>query len=521
MWFRELVDARRATVLVLDEQRAWWVATERLPFAMRVHPEKQVKHEINIPDRLLKSIDQGKDPLTELIRGRLEIVGPVTANTFADTMSIPVQEVNNALYGLENEGFVFRGKYTGSDELEWCERRLLGRIHRYTIKRLRAEIQPVSAADFMRFLFSWHQIGTEDEALGPGALEHVLLKMEGFEAPAAAWEGDIFPARIRDYDHQWLDVLCISGKVTWGRFRPALPVIKEKKAASPIKTTPIAFISRANQDVWNNAGKIPEELVEGSLSQKARQVLDVLRQQGACFFDDIVNKTKLFASQVEDVLGELIGAGLVTSDSFTGLRALLVPGKYKTNAGRRRNNEIFSMSYAGRWSLLYNENGDINLLEDVEKIAWALLRRYGVVFRKLAERENLAPPWRELARTLRTLEARGQIRGGRFVEGVWGEQFALPEAIVELRKIKKEAKTNVLHSVSAADPLNLTGIITPGRRIPSFSGNRILYSDGVPVAFLEAKEVHFVTEPDKQQKWHLQNALVKRAVPVKLRKYLA
>jgi ATP-dependent helicase Lhr and Lhr-like helicase len=236
-----------------------------------------------------------------------------------------------------------------------------------------------------------------------------------------------------------------------------------------------------------------------------------------------LHSTQLFPSQAEDALGELISAGLVTSDSYTGLRALLVPDKYKTNAGSKRDTGIFSMNYAGRWTLLHNDNSgneQVKSPEDLEKIAWTLLRRYGVLFRKLVERESLAPPWRELVRVLRTMEARGQIRGGRFVEGVWGEQFALSEAVVELRKSKKEDKKNILVSISAADPLNLTGILTPGRRVVGFTGNRILYRDGIPVAFLEAKEIHFMFETDGREKWELQNALVRRVIPVKLRKYL-
>jgi ATP-dependent Lhr-like helicase len=255
-------------------------------------------------------------------------------------------------------------------------------------------------------------------------------------------------------------------------------------------------------------------------------VLDVLKKHGASFFDDLVSKTKLFPSQVEEAIGELIGTGLTTSDSFTGMRALLVPEKYKTNARHRPDVDVFSMSYAGRWSLLQNENRnkDAELQDqEIETITWALLRRYGVLFRKLAERENLAPPWRDLVRKLRQLEDRGQIRGGRFVEGVYGEQFALPEAIIELRKIKKDPNVqgegkNTLVSIGAADPLNLTGIITPGRRIAGYSGNRILYRDGVPVAVKESGEIQFLVED--VDKWPLQNALVQHSISPKLRKYL-
>lgn len=512
-YFDELIAAGRATVMERDSN-ALWVATERLPGAQKVYTGWQLKYDVTVPDKLL--IQDDKDPLTELVRGRLEISGPVTAADLSETMSVSVSEINQALLRLENEGFVFRGNFSGAGE-EWCERRLLARIHRHTIRKLRSEIQPVSAADYMRFLLQWHQLDPGNQAQGPFGVELMIQKLEGFEAPAIAWESDLLPSRVADYDHQWLDMLCVAGKISWGRFRPSLT--KEKKANSPIRTTPVTFISRNKLNAWRTREADDHE--EQQLSPRAASVLEVLKQNGASFFDDLVLKTKLFASQTEEAIGELISAGLTTSDSFTGLRALLVPEKYKTHTGHRPEVDVFSMSYAGRWSLLPNENktNDPQTREqEMETIAWALLRRYGVLFRKLAERENLAPPWRDLVRKLRTLEDRGQIRGGRFVEGVYGEQFALPEAIIELRKIKKENKKDVLISISAADPLNLTGIITPGRRIPAYSGNRILYRDGVPVAVKESGEIQFLTED--ADKWPLQNALVQHTISPKLRKYL-
>jgi ATP-dependent Lhr-like helicase len=318
-------------------------------------------------------------------------------------------------------------------------------------------------------------------------------------------------------------MLSMAGKISWGRFRPSASIKdKEKKTSSPVRTTPVAFVNRANLRVWKNVDAADGNLAE-HLSPRSLEVFKLLQQHGASFFDDIVYKAKLFPSQAEDALGELISSGLITSDTFTGLRALLVPDKYKSNNGRRHDTEIFSMNYAGRWSLLHvnhEEESAINSQQDIETIAWALLRRYGVVFRKLAERENLAPPWRDIVRMLRTMEARGQIRGGRFVEGVYGEQYALPEAVVELRNCRKNLKREVLISISAADPLNLTGVITPGRRVPAFSANRILYQDGVPIAFKEAKEIQFIGEPEPDKKWILQSALIQHTVSPRLRKYL-
>ncbi|MBI1767860.1 MAG: DEAD/DEAH box helicase [Bacteroidetes bacterium] len=514
-YFDELIAAGRATVLQ-NNKNELWVATERLPAILKIYTDWHLKYEVTVPEKILQATDD-KDPLTELVRGRLEISGPISVVELSETLKITESNINQALLRLENEGFVFRGNFSGTEE-EWCERRLLARIHRYTIRKLRSEIQPVSAADYMRFLFSWHQLNPGSQAQGPFGVELMIQKLEGFEAPAISWEGDLLPSRIADYDHQWLDMLCVAGKISWGRFRPSLT--KEKKANSPIRTTPVTFVSRNKLNAWRTHNTDEQE--EKQLFPRAVLVLDVLKKHGASFFDDLVFKTKLFPSQTEEALGELISSGLTTSDSFTGLHALLIPEKYKTNAGHRPDVEVFSMSYAGRWSLLLNEpkNNDPQIHEEeIESITWALLRRYGVLFRKLAERENLAPPWRDLVRKLRTLEDRGQIRGGRFVEGVYGEQFALPEAIVELRKIKNETKRDVLVSISAADPLNLTGIITHGRRIPAYSGNRVLYRDGVPVAVKEAGEIQFLIE-DASEKWPLQNALLQHSISPKLRKYL-
>ncbi|GAA4307314.1 DEAD/DEAH box helicase [Compostibacter hankyongensis] len=522
-FFEELTANGRAAALELDGGHVLWVATERTPFIRELYPGKALKPAVTVPDKWLDSMVAGKDALTELIRGRLEVMGPVTAIRLATLMQLSPEAIEAALCRLEQEGFVFRGTFTGAAEQEWCDRRLLARIHRYTVKKLRSEIRPVSSADFMRFLFSWHQLEQGNQGQGPAALEQAVLKLEGFEAPAAAWEGDIFPARVGDYDHQWLDLLCISGKVAWGRFRPPAPTNGEKKAGGPVRTTPLTFVNRTHLEVWKKDYPATPGEITVQLSPRAIMVWEMLQGQGASFFDDICSHTRLFPSQAEDALAELIGAGLVSSDSFTGLRALLIPDKYKTNAGTRRNTEVFSMNYAGRWSLLGERRqaqGASGAAEDQTAVAWALLRRYGVVFRKLVEKENLAPPWRDMVRIFRTLEARGQIRGGRFVEGVWGEQFALPEVIIELRRHKKEGGSGMLVAVSAADPLNLTGIITPGKRIPAFQGNRILYRDGVPVAVSEAKTVRFLEEPSEGQKWTLQHALIQRPLPPPLRKYL-
>jgi ATP-dependent helicase Lhr and Lhr-like helicase len=513
-YFHQLVNSGRATTMETGSDTLW-IATERLPLFEVIFPGKKNAFDVHVPEKIREAL-KGKDPMSEIIRGRLEILGPVTCVLLTQPLGLTESAVEQTLIKLENEGFVFRGHYTQSETIEWCERRLLARIHRYTIKKLRSEIEPVSSADFMRFLFVWHEMTKENQGEGPIALEHALQKLEGYEAPAVAWESDILPSRIANYDHQWLDMLSIAGKISWGRFRSPASAAKEKIANSPIRTSPVTFVNRHQIHVWKQ-----EKDIELTLSSKAEKILEALKNHGALFFNDILFRTKLFASEAEDAIGELINAGLITSDSFTGMRALLVPDKFKTDSGRSRGSEMFSMNYAGRWSLLSAETLDeSDVTPTVEAVAWCMLRRYGVVFRKLAERENLPLPWRDVVSFLRTLEARGQIRGGRFVEGVYGEQYALPEAIIELRNIRKKKDAGSLISISAADPLNLTSIITPGRRIPSYSGNRILYKEGVPVAVKEAKEIQFLIEPEPEEKWALQNALITHQVSPKLRKYL-
>jgi ATP-dependent Lhr-like helicase len=430
-----------------------------------------------------------------------------------------------ALAALESEGFAFRGRFTpGLGIEEWCERRLLARIHRYTLDRLRREIQPVSQADYVRFLLAWQRVNPDDHAEGPESLHALVEQLEGFEAAASAWEGEILPARMKEYDPAWLDALCLSGRFVWGRASAPGPGGSRR---SPVRATPIALLSRQNLPFWGEIATAPpksppEEL---DLSANARSVYELLRTRGASFFGDIAHGAGLLHTQLEMALAELVAWGLVTSDSFTGLRALLTPAHKRPpvdRSGRRSSLSLFGMENAGRWSLLHHPGpGAEGVSRDaVETAAWTLLRRYGVVFRKLLERETLLPPWRDLLMVLRRLEARGEIRGGRFVDGFSGEQYALTEAVGRLRALRKEPKKGVLVSVSAADPLNLVGIATPGDRLAALSGNRLLYRDGEPIATLEGREPRFLVDLDTATRWQAQNALIRRSVAPKLKAYL-
>ena len=261
------------------------------------------------------------------------------------------------------------------------------------------------------------------------------------------------------------------------------------------------------------------ESADRPLSKPAQEVLGQLQSTGATFFEDLVTRTGYLKVQVEEAISRLVAEGLVTSDSFTGLRALLVPSKYRTG-NRARKKSTFDMDQAGRWSLLSKEADSYDLTALHQKIARIFLKRYGIVFRRITDRESMAPPWRDLVKALRRMEARGEIRGGRFVDGVWGEQFALPEAIGKLREVKKTKDKEQLVAISASDRLNLVGIITPGKRVPAYLNNRILFRNGQPVAIKEGKELNFLKEPDKTEKWKIQNALIQRNIPPRLRAYL-
>ena len=425
------------------------------------------------------ALERKDDELLEIVASRMEVLGPVTETSpslslGAATLSLPLgggsgrgSDVASVLLALEGQGRILRGRFTPeTPEIEWCDRRLLARIHRYTLNRLRAEIEPVSAADFMRFLAHWQHVAGEDQVKGEEGLAAVVEQLEGFELAAAAWEHDVLPARVDDYGAEQIDRLCLSGRVAWGRLTPG--------SKAPLRTSPISLLLREHASHWGLASHDP-----GLLSSEAAAIRDALAKKGASFFNEIVTATGLLPAFVERGLAELAGAGVATADSFAGLRALLAPSDKRRRA----------IEHAGRWSLLVSERTD-----DVEAVARTLLKRYGVVFRSMLQRESQLPPWRELVRVYRRLEARGEIRGGRFVSGFGGEQFATADAVGRLRAVRKMEKIGELAVLSAADPLNLVGILTPEGRIAAIHRNKLLLKDGVPIAALEGGEVRRLAE---------------------------
>lgn len=495
-----LQSGQRATVLVLPDGQRLWVAAERLHELQMLFPEANCAPPIAEvpPDKPLTS----EEVLQDIIRSRMEGLGPVTAEQLAEPLGIEPSKIEQALAGLEQQGTLLQGHFTsGTTAIEWCERGLLARIHRYTLKQLRSEIEPVAPADFMRFLFRWH--GLHDPVTGESGLAKVLQQLEGCNLPASCWESEILAKRVKPYFASELDQLCIAGRFVWLR----LKLSGENSPKSAGKATPIALISRANMDYWRHLSPLPDQ-AGMDLSGNALKVYAALKEWGASFFQELLSETGLLKTQLEEALGELAASGLITSDSFHGLRTLVLPQKILHRRSKRYPAHD-PMAAAGRWSLLRPARPNpVDSYEHVEHIARTLLLRYGMVFRKVLEREEGIPSWRELLYIYRRLEARGEIRGGRFVQGFAGEQFARPDALSLLKDIRKQEKTAELTVLSSADPLNLTGIITPGDRISSSSSQRLVYRDGLPMAHGSRTKIHYLQTFDADHQWQLRWALM-------------
>ena len=539
--WRELLDAlvaaRRATCVSLvgpeaaASPQSMWVAAERLPQFHAVYPNALLVPPLEAPAEFANRPWERDEALVEIVRSRLEGLGPVTTDAIARSMHVPASDVDAALAKLVTEGVIMSGLFTpGAAQTEWCDRALLARIHRYTVKRLRQEIEPVSSKDFLRYLFRWQHVAPNEQRQGPDALDAIITQLQGYEAPAAAWESEILPARLEDYEFTWLDDLCLSGRVVWARLTQTAGS-GAPSGRGPIRTTPVTLLPRRNAALWTRAAP-PPVITTDELSSRAQAVAEALRAHGASFYDEIVHTTGLLRTQVEDALAELVAAGLVSSDSFAGLRALLTPSEKRKPLGkpkRHRRSPLFGIEEAGRWSLVkrsppgseskrayYEPDQDM-----VEHIVHCLLRRYGVVFWRLLQREAAwLPAWRDMLRVLRRLEARGDVRGGRFVAGASGEQFALPEAVTMMRDTRRGSDSGTLVSVSGADPLNLVGVIGPGTKVPALLSNRVLYRAGVAIAALIGGEIQWIEKLEPAEARAAENALVKRQIGSPLLAYL-
>ena len=427
-----------------------------------------------------------------LVRSRTECIGPFTVDEIADSLGMRRGAVEIALAHLEGTGNILRGRFTpGREDEEFCDRRILARIHRETIGRLRREIEPVPPATFMRFLVAWQRAATPWKVRDEGGLLDVIEQLQGFEAAAGAWEWEILPSRVVDYLPRMLDELCISGDVAWGRFsrRP----IDEDMPVTKGTLTRTGRISLALRESVPWLLSEPQTGENGLLGAQG-EVLAHLSRVGASFMQDIVSTTGRLPSDVEDALWRLAAGGLVTSDGFTAVRGMIDGTARKQprrapSHGRGLRRRVPS----SRWSLL---RGEMGKEDTVEARAWQLLRRYGVVFPELLVRETNAPRWRDLVRVYRRAEARGEIRGGRFVANFVGEQYAIPEAVERLRTMRRTDRDDRFIVLSACDPLNLAGITSPGARVPALLDNKVVYRNGVPVASVEGGSVQWRDELD-------------------------
>ena len=487
-YFDELLAAKRATRINLPgAPQPLWAAAERLPLFAAAFPGMTVAPEVTVPAREQSQAWETEPALVEILRGRLEALGPQTSAALAAPLGLTASDIGASLAALEAEGAIIQGRFSPhADDIEWCDRRLLARIHRYTLDRLRQEIEPVSAADFMRFLMQWQHVDPDSKLDGPTGLVAVLEALEGFEVPAAAWEDSVLPARLAHYNPSMMEQLCLSGEVAWARLYP--PTDNASQRAGATRMSPIALVFRDNLDAYLSLSPF-SHTEEERLRGMAREIVDCLRNRGACFFQELVQRTRHLPSEVEEGLRELVSWGLVTCDGFTGLLSLTSPiRKQPLHRWRERDRgkigpRLAQKPVAGRWSLLPRvSDDDIDTDARTEFLARQLLRRYGVVFPRLLLREPATPPWRDLVRVYRRLEARGEIRGGRFVAGFTGEQYAQPEAVHHLRAVRRKTPAGTILAVSGADPLNLVGIVTPGSRVPAQPGNRVVYRDGVPIS---------------------------------------
>jgi ATP-dependent Lhr-like helicase len=464
-------------------ERSYWLAAEKTKTFAAIFPDSS----FDSPAAEIESQQPSRgDALFTCITGWLAHLGPVTFPCLADYLGLAPTDVEKAMLHMEAAGSVLRGQFTDSSggETEWCDRRLLARIHRLTLGSLRKQIQPVNAAQFMRWLLRWQHLTPETRLLSERGTLEALQQLQGFEAPANAWEQQILARRVANYDPNVLDRLCLTGAVGWGRLSPHPATLGEHNSGAirrvvPTSVAPLTFFVREDAD-WMisrhaSDGAASTEESAASLSHTAREVLAHLRQRGASFFTDIVRGTGKIKAELETALWELVTAGMITADGFDNIRALIDP---KRRAGHGKGHNTRPRHSAGRWSLLY-AGETLDRTRVLESICWTLLKRYGVVFREMVARETIAPGWRELLIALRRLEDQGEIRGGRFVSGFLGEQFALPVAVESLRASARQPVSGEVVTISAADPLNLVGILIPGDRVSSSSGKAITLVDGV------------------------------------------
>ncbi|MGH8427202.1 MAG: DEAD/DEAH box helicase [Gammaproteobacteria bacterium] len=460
--FVELAAAGRAAVFETPDAETLWVAAERLPELLAVFPQARFEPPIMLPAVGTLEADEA---LRALLRSRLEGLGPTTAEVLAKPLGLTPERIEASLIVLEAGGGIMRGHFDPAATGEsWCDRHLAARLARFQMERRRREARPVSPSAFQRFVLDWQGIGGESR--GTEALAGVLERLAGFALPAGLWESEILPARLAEYRREELDALVAGGRYIWARLAPALGAAR----AGSLAQVPLAFASRATLGQWLVAAG-PAPLPTDAAP---RAVEAALAGRGALFWQDLLEATALLPSVLEEALTTLMRAGRVSADHAAALRWLMRP------AHRRRPEQLAG---GGRFGLLPRPaEAAAWTFERVEFSARVLLARYGVIFRALAARESLMPPWRELLRACWRLEARGEIRGGRFVAALAGEQFALPEALAPLARAEREADDGE-RIVCAADPASLNGIFLPSVKLAP--GARLIFADGRVLAALE------------------------------------
>ena len=572
-WFDALAASGRACRASWGAHVAW-IATERLGAVRAVLGTGDgVAYAPMIATPSWVACPEREQATAKIVGAHLDCGGPISSRDLADQLGLAIADVVDALLALEADGAILRGSFLEPDhdgsnphDLEWCNRRVLARIHRLTLARLRREIEPVSAAVLQRFLLRWHRVARNTQLIGADGLGRILEQLQGFETASGAWERELLPARICNYDPSWLDQMCLAGQIVWCRLSPRKPAADASEAdaseptvlieptptatamprneakrwgglggvgrsrvesiaaprpppgkptrSAPSRSAPLALMLRRDA-TWLRAAAAIDHSASAPLGASAARIRDQLARAGASFLPDLVATVELPPDEIEDALWELVGAGLATADGFASLRVLVdrkrgevrshfdrptaTPGaptvrkwqdairKARTHDRSRPGHALRSLpTAAGRWSLLPPSSPEAG---DAEASARQLLHRYGVVFRDLVTRESCLPPWRDILVALRRLEARGEIRGGRFVTGFVGEQFALPEALDELRAARSGAPVGDVCRIAATDPLNLVGILSPGPRVPALIGNAVLYVDGRAIASLEAGSV--------------------------------
>ncbi len=441
-----------------------------------------------------------------VLRGHLDLSGPVTAAELSDRCALPASKVAIGLAVLEQAGFVLQGRFTDPDStdldtIEWCARRLLARMHSYSRTNRRKAVEPVTAVDFVRFALRWQHVAPGTELRGHGGVRIAIEQLQGFEAAAAAWEPELLRRRVADYQASYLDRLCHDGEVTWLRLTAAQPA--SDRRSSPSKATPVALAFREDL-MWllqsarvappssapargsGNGARPTVALIEPAVPEvgATAEVVEALKDRGAQFLAELASVTRRLPTEIEEALWDGVSRGLLTADGFAAIRSLVETGRPRPrpahSVSRLRRGAPRQNRAAGRWSLI----PPVDPVDDREALAEAvadqLLQRWGVVFRDLAVYEGMPLPWRDLQWALRRFEDRGLVRGGRFVAGFSGEQYALPAAVEGLADIRRRPRSGERITINACDPLNLTGVIIRGPRIPAVRTNKVTYIDGYP-----------------------------------------